>query len=559
MPPKRKLAKQREFEANKKFRNEKKLKLETAEKIQSLADEIQSHARYNNFVILLSQFERVIDEIESGNENETGAKIETDQEIEMQGRTIALALYKCFQFLHKEGKLRIQKQQNEGEKIVTKWLLEKYQNFKNIIAAVLKKDLKLGKSLELDLLDIILKFVKLEGQQNKDKQFPIETYKLLIEALMDNNITKILSDGLADNFLVLEFINSFQKYWDLQFYFFNITSDLLGKWKDSRSPLQLQKIVSNFVTIIRNGLLFNTDNLEQEPTWISKENLSCTLYKHTQFKSQFQKCISTILAYPLISCQYKSLLLILHKRIIPYLSHPQSLMDFLTDSYNIQQDLIIPILALNSLYELMKNYNVEYSDFYTKLYSLLRPELLYTRYRSRFFRLCDLFLSSTHLSANLVASFIKKLAKLSLTSSAPGTVLIIPFIYNLLKRHPTCMIMIHNTSQKRDTGAFQDPFNNHEMNPMNTNALNSSLWELETLMSHYHPNIATLAKIFSEPFRKPSYNLEDFLDWSYKSLLETEKSRKYKSQNSALEYEEFDSIFDNKDNMTNVLLKGWTL
>ena len=264
-----------------------------------------------------------------------------------------------------------------------------------------------------------------------------------------------------------------------------------------------------------------------------------------------------MLSYPLLQEQYKSVLMILHKRIIPYMSQPQSLMDFLTDCYDLTDDLIVPILALNSLYELMKNYNLEYPDFYSKLYSLLTPELLYTKYRSRFFRLCDLFLSSTHLSANLVASFIKKLARISLAASASGVVIIIPFIYNLLKRHPTCMIMLH----KEDTeSGYQDPFNSEEKNPLHTEAIKSSLWELDTLMTHYHPNVATLAKIFGEPFRKPSYNMEDFLDWSYNSLLQSEYDRKFKDKNSALEFEEFDKVLDtsNSDSKS-LLLEGWTL
>jgi U3 small nucleolar RNA-associated protein 19 len=54
-----------------------------------------------------------------------------------------------------------------------------------------------------------------------------------------------------------------------------------------------------------------------------------------------------------------------------------------------------------------------------------------------------------------------------------------------------------------------------EPDPMRTRALESSLWEIETLQSHYHPNVATLAKIISEQFTKQQYNLEDFLDHSY--------------------------------------------
>ena len=50
---------------------------------------------------------------------------------------------------------------------------------------------------------------------------------------------------------------------------------------------------------------------------------------------------------------------------------------------------------------------------------------------------------------------------------------------------------------------------------MRTNALDSSLWELVSHMNHYHPSVSTLAKIFQEAFRKPSYALEDFLDHTY--------------------------------------------
>ena len=45
-----------------------------------------------------------------------------------------------------------------------------------------------------------------------------------------------------------------------------------------------------------------------------------------------------------------------------------------------------------------------------------------------------------------------------------------------------------------------------------------SIWEIETLQNHYHPNVATLAGIISDQFTKQSYTLEDFLDHSYASV-----------------------------------------
>jgi U3 small nucleolar RNA-associated protein 19 len=40
--------------------------------------------------------------------------------------------------------------------------------------------------------------------------------------------------------------------------------------------------------------------------------------------------------------------------------------------------------------------------------------------------------------------------------------------------------------------------------------------------------VSSLAKILSEPFTKPNYNLEDFLDHNYGSMLDAELSRRQK-------------------------------
>ena len=527
------------------------------EELTNLSKEIDESLKFNNLVPLLEQFKLI----------KTKLIESIDPDVESMARKLSLLLYRNFNKINDEiisNGNGVKSSASEDKKMIIKWLLEKYTTFKDIIYGFIEDKLAGSTSLQLDLLDIILNFIRLESQRKSSTSqvvfFPTQSYKSLTESILNSKNGEILFDGTTDNFIVLEFLDKFQKYWDLQFYFFKNLSEVLNEWKQEKSEKDLQLIFANFLTVLRKGLLFNEKTLEEEPLWIApnKEGkLPSSLYKHTLFKSQFQKSVIAMLSYPLLQEQYKSVLMILHKRIIPYMSQPQSLMDFLTDCYDLTDDLIVPILALNSLYELMKNYNLEYPDFYSKLYSLLTPELLYTKYRSRFFRLCDLFLSSTHLSANLVASFIKKLARISLAASASGVVIIIPFIYNLLKRHPTCMIMLH----KEDTeSGYQDPFNSEEKNPLHTEAIKSSLWELDTLMTHYHPNVATLAKIFGEPFRKPSYNMEDFLDWSYNSLLQSEYDRKFKDKNSALEFEEFDKVLDtsNSDSKS-LLLEGWTL
>jgi U3 small nucleolar RNA-associated protein 19 len=86
----------------------------------------------------------------------------------------------------------------------------------------------------------------------------------------------------------------------------------------------------------------------------------------------------------------------------------------------------------------------DYPNFYQRLYALLDANALHVRYRARFFRLIDTFLRS----ALLPASFIKRLSRLALTGPPAGVIMVIPFVYNLFKRHPGCMVML----QRLDDG-----------------------------------------------------------------------------------------------------------
>ena len=74
-----------------------------------------------------------------------------------------------------------------------------------------------------------------------------------------------------------------------------------------------------------------------------------------------------------------------------------------------------------------------------------------------------------------------------------------------------------------------DPFNASEPNPTLTNAIDSSLWELYAQKQHYHSAVSTLARIFEEAFTKPNYNLEDFLDHGYHTLIDAELGKEIKA------------------------------
>jgi U3 small nucleolar RNA-associated protein 19 len=278
------------------------------------------------------------------------------------------------------------------------------------------------------------------------------------------------------------------------------------------------------------------DSFYTDLTKIGQKN-KAHLASINSYKQRVQAAWLAVLRNNLEASQRKSLLRMMSHQIAPWFLKPELLMDFLTDSYD--QGGSTSLLALSGLFYLIQEKNLDYPQFYPKLYSLLDRDLLHSKHRSRFFRLMNTFLSSTHLPATLVASFIKRLSRLALNAPPAAIVAIVPWIYNLLKAHPTCTFMIHreirdpNLKAEIETQGMDDPFDPNEPDPTTTHAIDSSLWEIETLQSHYHPNVASLAKIISEQFTKQMYNIEDFLDYSYQGMLSAELGKEEKPMKKA--------------------------
>jgi U3 small nucleolar RNA-associated protein 19 len=235
-----------------------------------------------------------------------------------------------------------------------------------------------------------------------------------------------------------------------------------------------------------------------------------------------QEAWCSVLRHPLAADDCKSVLLAAERRIVPSFTKPQLLMDFFIACYD--HGGTISLLALNGLFHLMTTKNLDYPNFFPKLYALLDRDIFHLRYRSRFFRLLDTFLASTHLPAALVASFIKRMSRLCLTAPPGAIVAVVPFVYNLFKRHRATTYMMHRPAvdeeerEEWQREGYRDPFDEKETDPLQTRAIESCVWELETLMSHWHPNVATLARIIKEQFTKERYQMEDFLDHNYGSV-----------------------------------------
>lgn len=99
-----------------------------------------------------------------------------------------------------------------------------------------------------------------------------------------------------------------------------------------------------------------------------------------QHQHAFSQAWVALLRHRLPQDAYKKILVQLPDDIMPHLVNPLLLSDFLTDSYNLGG--VTSLLALNSLFILIQDYNFDYPDFYNKLYQLLDdPSLLSAKQR----------------------------------------------------------------------------------------------------------------------------------------------------------------------------------
>lgn len=530
------------------------------EEIKSIAKIITSSkdkTNYNNII-------KLINDLSIPLTNQQSLIDQPEQEKTL--RFLIVSLFQIFKKLFQRNELVIitKTTQNHTKLKFIQWCQKMYNSFKLKLLSIIS-ELTIETSLALDSLDLYMQLIELESGMSSGPFFPNKTLKNLIIAIWKSNIISNeinITNGQSINFILIEFLNKYYlNYTDIQYY----TQSELNKLFEL-NEISKQNNIAKWLTLMNHDKHYGIIDDAKDDFEVFVLNPPQAMENISKFKSLLEKNWLHQLNQNLSFNQYKAILLILHKRIIPFFHTPTKLMDFLTDSYNLTTKFpndksigVIPILSLNGLFQLMQSSNLEYPNFYQKLYQLLTPDLMHVKYRPRFFRLMELFLSSTHLSVHLIASFIKKLARLSLTAPPSAIVTVIPFIYNMLKKHPNCMIMIHNprfisnpfqtpeeiAQLKQNIKDYNDPFDMNCLDPELTHAFESSLWELSTLMEHYHPNVATLARIFKQPFRKLHYNMEDFLDWNYDSLINAELSRNLKIL-PTLEFESFETTLLNE-------------
>lgn len=207
----------------------------------------------------------------------------------------------------------------------------------------------------------------------------------------------------------------------------------------------------------------------------------------------------------------KQVLLRLDEHIIPFLSKPALLIDFLASLFT--RGGTVGWLALSSLFTLIRKHRLDYPKFFDHLLTMLTPQVMHSRFRKRFLSLTGTFMRSTHLSVAHKRAFLKRVVRLAVSAPPSAARWIVPFSYNMLKEHHSDLHdMIH---QNPDTHGVTD----------------EQLHELSVLFAFHVGPIARQAAMLKERMVRPTFSLEKYLRdgdrYTVAALLEAELSHKW--------------------------------
>jgi len=177
------------------------------------------------------------------------------------------------------------------------------------------------------------------------------------------------------------------------------------------------------------------DTSKQPGIRLQKMTIHQSLHSLSSHRAVFTRAWLTLLPQLSVGADVKKtrtsatrVLNIMHRGVIPHFTRPILLMDWITScvdlgvsfvvSYGLKADVpggSLGLLAMNALFILIKEQNLycvfsciflratlifnilrDYPSFYTRLYAFLDRDVLHLKHRARFFRLTELFLSSTY-------------------------------------------------------------------------------------------------------------------------------------------------------------------
>uniref|UniRef100_A0A8C6QEY2 NOC4 like n=1 Tax=Nannospalax galili TaxID=1026970 RepID=A0A8C6QEY2_NANGA len=396
------------------------------------------------------------------------------------------------------------------------WMRHRYHSCCNCLVELLTHSSFQVKELALRTL---MKFVQLEGMQPLEKP-QWEGHYLFPRTLFREVVGGLLSMENNHSLLISQFCE-YLEYDDIRYHTMQVAASTVARVTNRQPEVSLTFWNNAFTLLCAVNLPCQECDLTNFYVKHAQPSDKWKVIHLKEHRKAFQEMWLGFLKHKLPLSLYKKVLVTMHDSILPHLAQPTLMIDFLTSACDVGG--AVSLLALNGLFILIHKHNLEYPDFYQKLYGLLDTSIFHVKYRARFFHLADLFLSSSHLPAYLVASFAKRLARLALTAPPEALLMVLPFICNLLRRHPACRVMVHRP-QGPELDA--DPYDPAEEDPARSHALESCLWELKTLQQHYHPEVSRAASIINQVLSAPEVSIAPLLELTAYEIFEEDLKKK---------------------------------
>lgn len=409
------------------------------------------------------------------------------------------------------------------------WLRQRYEETLSLILSSFENE---KPSEATQALISSMKLLAAEGKHPLDKsdepsKFPKQRLRSILHKLV--SATKSQSS-------LLQRFKEYSEYLDVVFYSWKLMQQLA-----SRVTFANDVFACNYLELI-NVLPVTKDLHEQQKLLCIMQSSGESSQAECFMYAPVKKCINKVwmclmqwtdgIQEPV----HRQMLIILLERVLPHLEKPILLTDFLMDSLDCGGP--VSLLALQGIFTLIQKHNITYPNIYEKLYSMFEPEIFHTKFKARLFYLADIFLSSTHLPENLVAAFVKRLARLSLIAPPQDSIIILHFIGNLILRHPGLKRLICAQSVIE---VSRDPFIMEERDPAKSNALDSSLWEVVSLQRHAIPAVANAARFISQPLPTTEWDLSSVLELKEDDIFDQEIAKK--SKQYALAFERPQSLY----------------
>lgn len=226
--------------------------------------------------------------------------------------------------------------------------------------------------------------------------------------------------------------------------------------------------------------------------------------KNGKLRRQYQNAWLELVKHELPRDLLKQLVPYLCQSALPVMREGYLFGDFLFRVFNLGD--VFAILSLEGIFKLIMEHNFEYPDFYQCVYKLIVPSLCYLNSRRKFFSLLDIFLSSTHLPTYIVAAFVKRLCRLTLTAPLVCQEPLLSLIRNLITRHEGVRSLLHRDNPEIVEG---DPYIDTDDDMRECGAMDSSIWEIKTIQKHWYIDVFKKANFVDKGVQRT----ESFVRW----------------------------------------------